>query len=204
MLSDEIYERLTYDNAVHTSFATLPGMHERTITINGFSKSHAMTGFRVGYSASSLPVAKAIGKLQSQITSCASSVAQYAACAALQRMPQSNPGWFAARVAELQAKRDIAYAILQTIPHVHCPKAQGAFYLLPDVSYYFGKHVPMSGEEVLNSHELCLQLLRREKVALVPGDAFGVPDCVRLSYATSTDVIVEALQRVRKFLLSLE
>lgn len=195
---------MTYDGATHSSFAALPGMYNRTITINGFSKSHAMTGFRVGYSSSSLQVAQAIGKLQSQITSCASSIAQHAACVALQRMPESNPGWFATRLEELQAKRDVACEILQSIPHVSCPKPQGAFYLLPNVSYYFGRKVPQSGEVVVSSHELCILLLKYEKVALVPGDAFGAPECVRLSYATSTEVITEALYRLRNFLSKLE
>ena len=203
VISDEIYERLTYDGTVHTSFATLPGMFSRTVTVNGFSKSHSMTGYRLGYAAAPLHIAQAMSKVQSQLTSCASSVAQYAACAALQHMPRSNPTWMADRVAELQCKRDLAHSLLCDIPHVTCPKSMGAFYLLPDVSHYFSKRNPASGKVISNSHDLCLELLEGHRVALVPGDAFGAPRCVRISYAAQTEIITGALQRLRTFLLSL-
>ena len=104
---------------------------DRTVTVNGFSKSHSMTGYRIGYSAGPTVVAKATGKLQSQMTSCASSVGQKAALAALQH---TSPSWFVDRVKELKAKRDLALGLVKTIPHVTCPVPNGAFYLMPEVS----------------------------------------------------------------------
>lgn len=203
VISDEIYDRLTYDNHKHVSFASLPNMFERTITINGFSKSHSMTGFRIGYSASNNAIAKEIGKLQSQLTSCASSVSQYAAEQALQDDKDPSNSWHSDRLKELEAKRDFAYKMLLDIPHVTCPKPIGAFYLLPDISYYFNKKTAKNQNKVTNSHELCLEFLRDEKVAVVSGDAFGAPNCLRLSYATSLEVIEESLKRLKSFLLSL-
>jgi aspartate/methionine/tyrosine aminotransferase len=202
ILSDEIYERLTYD-VEHTSFAALPGMMDRTVVVNGFSKSHSMTGYRVGYAAAPPAVAKAIGKLQSQFTSCASSVGQYAALQALSKPRDAS--WMKDRVLELKAKRDLAYGLLAEIPHVSCPRPDGAFYLLPDVSHYYGKSVKGDGGKMVNTgHELCLELLRVKQVALVSGDAFGVEKCIRLSYATKTDTITEAITRLKDFLLELE
>jgi aspartate/methionine/tyrosine aminotransferase len=193
------------------------------------SKSHSMTGYRIGYSCAPLRISKAISKLQSQITSCASSISQHAAHFALTSMPQTNPGWMADRVGELQAKRDLAYTLLHSIPGVTCPKPMGAFYLLPDVSCYYGKRLPPlphgtselldpsssssspsivveeeEGVIVSDSHVLCVQLLRREGVALVPGEAFGAPATVRISYAASSEVIAEAIHRLQKFLVSLQ
>jgi aspartate/methionine/tyrosine aminotransferase len=161
VISDEIYERLTYD-VPHTSFASLPEMFDRVITINGFSKSHSMTGYRIGYSASNTVIAKANSKIQSQMTSCASSISQYAATMALTKVPET---WMNERVTELKSKRDFAYALLQKIPNVSCPKPDGAFYLLPDISYYYNR-VTKTGKRVTNSHELCLELLRDEGVRI--------------------------------------
>ena len=185
-----------------------------------------MTGYRIGYSCAPLRISKAISKLQSQITSCASSISQHAAHFALTTMPLTNPGWMAERVEELQVKRDLAYTLLHSIPGVTCPKPMGAFYLLPDVSCYYGKKLPplshgtselldpssstsivVEDEEgviVSDSHVLCVQLLRREGVALVPGEAFGAPSTVRISYAASSEVITEAIHRLHKFLVSLQ
>jgi len=199
IISDEIYERLTY-HVPHTSFASLPGMMGRTVTINGFSKSHSMTGYRIGYAAAPLSIAKACGKLQSQMTSCASSIAQQAATVALADVPAN---WMQERVGELCGKRDLAFRLVSEIPHVVCPKPDGAFYILPDVSAYFNTVTP-GGNAVRDSHELCLELLRTEQVALVSGDAFGAPLCIRLSYAASTDLIEESIKRLRRFLLSLK
>ncbi len=127
---------LTRLDVPHVSFASIDGMYDRTVVINGFSKSHSMTGYRVGYSASPIDIAKAIGKLQSQLTSCASSIGQEAARAALTTVDDK---WMNERVRELQMKRDLAYRLLNDIPHVTCPKPNGAFYLLPDISYYYNK-----------------------------------------------------------------
>lgn len=196
-----------------------------------------MTGYRIGYSCAPLRISKAISKLQSQITSCASSISQHAAHFALTSMPVTNPQWMAERVGELQIKRDLAYTLLHRIPGVSCPKPMGAFYLLPDVSCYYGKRLLLSppphsspasseldpssssssrvvaaaddddeqgGVIVSDSHVLCMQLLRREGVALVPGEAFGAPATVRISYAASAETITEAISRLHKFLVSLQ
>ncbi|KAJ1396608.1 pyridoxal phosphate-dependent transferase, partial [Ochromonadaceae sp. CCMP2298] len=208
VLSDEIYERLTYEpEHPHLSFAAIPGMHGRTVTINGFSKSHSMTGYRIGYLAAPLRVAKAAAKVQSQITSCASSVSQHAALAALS-MPDGGSQWLRERLGELRGKRDLAYSLLQDIPGVSCPLPRGAFYLLPDVSSHFGKRMPATagaaGVVVRDSTDLCLQLLRAEGVALVPGDAFGAPATVRISYAASEQLLQGALTRLGRFLAALE
>lgn len=211
IIADEIYERLVYDVS-HTALASLSDdIYLRTVTINGFSKSHSMTGYRIGYSASgSVEIAKAIAKIQSQVTSCASSISQYAATKALETVPDS---WMHDRIQELKKKRDLAYGLIMDIPHVTCPKPNGAFYLLPDVSHYFNKRVvgqkskdnaAVAFYEVKDSHELCLALLKEEQVAVVSGDAFGAVNCLRLSYATSEDIIVESLTRLKKFLLALE
>lgn len=205
IISDEIYERLTYDNEEHVSFATLsPTLYERTVTINGFSKSHAMTGFRLGYSASNIQIAKAIGKLQSQITSSASSISQAAALAGLEKSPKTSPTWMKDRVTELQAKRDLAYNLLMKIPNVSCPKPKGAFYLLPDVSKYYGKKHTTLNTVVSNGHEFCLALLKTKGVALVPGEAFGEPNTVRMSYATSEEIINESLKLFSEFISELK
>ena len=199
IIADEIYERLVYD-IEHTSFASLEGMYDRTVVINGFSKSHSMTGYRIGYSASAMDIAKAVGKLQSQMTSCASSVGQEAARAALTEVGDE---WIVDRVRELKVKRDLAYDLLLSIPHLTCPKPDGAFYLLPDVSHYYGKTTP-AGAAVDGSHALCLELLRSRQVALVSGDAFGDDRCIRLSYAASEELITNSINRLKDFLLALK
>ena len=198
VISDEIYERLTYD-VPHTSFASLPGMFDRTVTVNGFSKSHSMTGYRLGYSASGTQVAKANSKIQSQMTSCASSISQYAGLVALRDVPDA---WMQERVQELKQKRDFAYSLLLKIPHISCPKPDGAFYLLPDISFYYNRSTK-NGKKVSNSHELCLELLREQGVALVSGDAFGADKCLRISYAASFDLIENSIVRLSSFLASL-
>jgi aspartate/methionine/tyrosine aminotransferase len=198
IISDEIYEQLVYDTE-HVSFASLPGMFDRTVTINGFSKSHSMTGYRVGYSASATDIAKGCSKLQSQMTSCASSIGQHSANIALTQVPTT---WMEERRKELLGKRDLAYNMIMSIPGVTCPKPTGAFYLLPDVSFYYGKSTT-SGKKINNPDDLCLELLREHQVALVSGDAFGAPKCIRLSYAASREMIDESISRLKMFLLSL-
>ena len=198
VISDEIYERLTYD-VPHVSFAAIPDMLHRTITINGFSKSHSMTGYRIGYSASSVPIAQAMAKIQSQMTSCASSIGQDAAKIALLDVKES---WMEDRVKELKEKRDLAYSLLMKIPNITCPSPDGAFYLLPDVSKYYNKKTA-DGKPITNSHDLCFELLRSHGVALVSGDAFGCDECIRLSYAASQELITDSITRLGAFLASL-
>jgi len=208
IVSDEIYERLVYDGLSHHSFAALhPDLYDRTITINGFSKSHAMTGYRLGYSASSPAISKAVSKVQSQITSCASSIGQYAATQALLH-DEIESTWLPERLQELQAKRDLAYSMVTSIDKVTCPKPSGAFYLFPNIHAYFNhtyKHSESGATVVVrNSHDLAMGLLAVEGVALVAGEAFGDDDCIRISYATATTVIEESLSRLKRFLTSLQ
>merc|ERR1712050_345299 len=194
VLADEIYEQLCFDTP-HVNFATLEGMRDRTLLIGGFAKGWAMTGLRVGYLANPT-VASAAAKLQSQITSCACSVSQYAAIAALREVPDV---WFADRLKELREKRDFVVGRLQSIPGITCLTPQGAFYALPDLSGCLGPDA-----EVSSGDEFCKVLLRDYQVALVPGGAFQAPSAFRVSYAatmedltSATDAIIACVKQVR-------
>mmetsp|Transcript_693 Transcript_693/g.1102 ORF Transcript_693/g.1102 Transcript_693/m.1102 type:complete len:436 (-) Transcript_693:116-1423(-) len=192
ILADEIYERLVYtEDGQCTSFASLPGMFERTITINGFSKSHAMTGFRLGYLAAPERFAKATSVLQGQITSCASSVSQAAGVSALNEVDES---WLENNVVIMKEKRDYVLQELAKMDGVSVSvPPNGAFYVLPDVSKYY------NGDDT----QLCLDLLKEKKLALVPGESFGAPGTVRISYATSMEELQTAMTKLREFLESL-
>jgi aspartate/glutamate/aspartate-prephenate aminotransferase len=192
ILADEIYERLVYtEDGQCTSFASLPGMFHRTITVNGFSKSHAMTGFRLGYLAAPQRYAKAVSVLQGQITSCASSVSQAAGVSALLNVDES---WLANNVDVMREKRDYVLSELAKMDGVKVAvPPDGAFYVLPDVSEYY------DGDDT----RLCLDLLREKKLALVPGESFGAPGTVRLSYATSMGELKTAMTKLREFLQGL-
>jgi aspartate/methionine/tyrosine aminotransferase len=204
VLSDEIYERLTYDGLQHVSFAALDGMKERTLLVNGFAKSHAMTGFRLGWLGCSTRsvIATAI-KLQSQLNSCACSTSQHAGVAALRNV---SDDMLAPLYNELENKRNAIVQVLRTIPHVVCPVPQGAFYVFPDVSYYLAKGAKSrkTGRLVNNTTDLCNYLIDEHGLALPPGDAFGAPYGVRFSYATSMSDISKAAERFRAALLDLE
>jgi aspartate/glutamate/aspartate-prephenate aminotransferase len=185
VLSDEIYERLVYDGEC-PSLAAQPGMFNRTLTINGFSKSHAMTGMRLGYIAAPAYIAKAVTTIQSQLTSCASSLSQAAGVAALTLVDDSE---LEANVEIMRTKRDYVLKRLGSMPHVQVKVApKGAFYVLPDVSWY--------GDDA----ELCLALLQSKKLALVPGTSFGAPGTVRISYATSTEELETAMNKLESYL----
>jgi len=192
ILADEIYERLVYtEDGQCTSFASLPGMFHRTITINGFSKSHAMTGFRLGYLAAPERFAKATSVLQGQITSCASSVSQAAGVSALKEVDES---WLENNVVIMKEKRDYVLQELAKMEGVSVSvPPNGAFYVLPDVSKYY------NGDDT----QLCLDLLKEKKLALVPGESFGAPGTVRISYATSMEELETAMTKLREFLESL-
>ncbi len=190
VLSDEIYEHVLFD-AEHVSFAALAGMKERTITVNGFSKAYAMTGWRLGYLAAETPIAKAAAKIQSQFTSAPSTISQKAGIAAL----EMDLAPVRAMVAAFHERRDYVLERLARIDGVRCPKPEGAFYLFPDVSAFFGTTAP-SGRRIEGSQDLCFYLLEEHDVALVPGDAFGGPDGLRLSYAASMHDLETALDRI--------
>lgn len=181
ILSDEIYERLVYEGDC-PSFASQPGMFDRTITINGFSKSHAMTGMRLGYLAAPAYIAKAASKIQSQMTSCAGSLSQAGGVAALTSVPEE---WFEGNVRVMKEKRDYVLQRLLNMPNVKVAvPPNGAFYVLPDVSAY--------GDDA----ELCLDLLQKRQLALVPGSSFGAPGTVRISYATSMEELATAMDKM--------
>jgi aspartate aminotransferase len=180
ILSDEIYEQLTYGDSKPTCIAALkPELRDRTITISGASKSYAMTGWRMGWAIAPKPLVDAMGNIQSQETSCPSSVSQYALLAALDG-PQDC---VAEMRAEFQARRDLVCERLAKIPGVVFAKPDGAFYLFFDVSSYFGKTV--GGAPITDSLTFCKACLETAHVNLVPGSAFGTEGFVRMSYATS-------------------
>lgn len=192
VLSDEIYEYVTF-GVEHVSIASLPGMRERTITVNGFSKAYAMTGWRLGYLAAEKPIVKAASKLQGQFTSAPSSITQAAGIAALQmdREPVQE------MVDVFRRRRNLVLQKLLDIEGVQCPVPQGAFYLFPRLDAYFGR-TSSSGRHIDSSQALCFYLLEEHDVALVPGEGFGDPNGARLSYAVSDADLTEALRRIRR------
>lgn len=195
ILSDEIYEQLTFGEARPTCVATLrPGLGDRTMTISGASKSYAMTGWRMGWTVAPAPVVKAMDAIQSQETSCPSSVSQAALVAALDG-PQDC---VAEMRKEFAARKELTWRLLGAIPGVKLPAADGAFYAFFDVSAYFGKS--FGGKPVADSLSFCTALLEQAHVNLVPGSAFGAEGFVRMSFATSRDVIEGGITRLRDWL----
>ncbi len=195
VISDEIYEKLVFGGAKATCFATLrPGLAESTITISGVSKSYAMTGWRIGWAVAPLPVTKAMGNVQSQETSCPSSVSQCAAIAAL----EGDQGCVEEMRREFQARRDLVCRRLCALPGIACPVPEGAFYAFFNVSAHFGK--TLKGRQVTNSANFCQALLETVHVNLVQGSAFGMENYVRLSFATSRDIINKGIDRLAEFL----
>lgn len=188
VISDEIYEKLVYDGAEHVSIASLgTEIAERTVTVNGVSKSHAMTGWRIGYAAATAEIARGMNTLQDQVTSNASSISQYAALAALQ-MPCDKIQAFA---KEFQARRDLILGELDKIPNLCCLEPRGAFYAFVDVSYYTDDDLALS-----------LRLLEQQKVACVPGSVFEGPGHLRLTYALQPVQIIEGVRRISEGLQS--
>lgn len=196
IIADEIYEHINFTEE-RVSMASLPGMFERTITVNGFAKGFAMTGWRVGYIAAPKWIADGSNKVQGQITSANCSISQRGALAAITGdIEPTNK-----MVSEYHKRRDIVYKLLQEIPGVKANYPQGAFYFFPDVSYYFGKK---NGDTVIkNADDFCFFMLDKGHVSLVPGGAFGDESCVRLSYAASEKDLVEAMKRMKEALATL-
>ena len=193
-ISDEIYEYINFVGE-HHSLASFSSVADRVITINGFSKGYAMTGWRVGYLAASVEIAAACDKLQSQVTSATCSIAQYAALAALRGGRASADEMMVA----YRRRRDLALDIIRTIPNLPTPTPDGAFYVFPDVSAYFGCRAP-GGTVLENSTDLTMFLLRDAHVSAIPGDAVGAPDCIRFSTAAADDKLVEAFRRIKESL----
>ena len=196
-IADEIYEHINFTGD-QASIASFPGMLERTITVNGFAKGFAMTGWRVGYIAAPKWIADGCNKVQGQITSANCSIAQRAALTAI--TGDTSPT--TKMVEEYHKRRDIVYGLLKEIPGVKSNYPQGAFYFFPDVSHYFGKSV--DGKRISNGDDFCLYMLEEAHVSLVPGSAFGEDKCVRLSYAASEKDLREALKRIKESLAKLK
>ena len=189
VIADEIYELINFAGA-HVSIGSLPGMQERTVTVNGLAKGFAMTGWRVGYIGAPLWLAKAANKIQGQITSANCSIAQRAAFTALTSPKKASK----AMANAYYQRRQVVYELLDKIPGIEVNMPQGAFYFFPNVSNYFGK------QGIHNATELCIYLLEEAHVSLVSGEGFGDPDCVRLSYAASEENLKIAIARIAKAL----
>lgn len=194
IVSDEIYEHINY-GIKSVSFASLPGMYDRTVTVNGISKAFAMTGWRIGYLAAPKIIAKACNKMQGQITSGANCIAQRATIKALEESPDK----IKYMVDEFKIRRDLIIDLVSKIDGFKIDQPPpGAFYIFPDISKLFGKE--FSGVKVNNANDLSMLILEKAFVATVPGDAFGYPNCIRISYSTSREQIVEAIKRIKELL----
>jgi aspartate aminotransferase len=193
VVSDEIYEHINFSGNF-CSIATIPGMYDKTITVNGVAKAFAMTGWRIGYIGGPEFIAKACTKMQGQVTSGANSIAQRATITAV----DADPAVLKDMVAAFHSRRDLVVGLLREIPGVKINVPEGAFYVFPDVSSFFGK--TLKGVEIKDADDLSMYLLEHANVATVTGDAFGNPDCIRFSYATSEDILTEALRRIKEAL----
>jgi aspartate aminotransferase len=196
ILSDEIYEHINFAGK-HYSMAQFHDLHDRVIVVNGVSKGYAMTGWRIGYIAAPKWLTAACEKMQGQFTSAASSIAQKATETALLSGNEPTINMCAA----FKSRRDLMLQMLNEIPFLKTTIPDGAFYLFPDVSHYFG--MKFNGQEIANASDLCMYLLNQAHVSLVTGDAFGDGNCVRISYATSELALKEAAQRIKKALAAL-
>ncbi len=192
IISDEIYENINFVGK-HYSIASFENIYDRVILINGLSKGFAMTGWRLGYMAANKEIAKACDKLQGQITSGACSITQRAAIVAMATDPAESDD-IKLMVDAFKYRRDLAIGMLREIPGIRINVPDGAFYLFPDVTSYYGKSI--GGRIILSGSDLCDYLLDTAFVAIVPGAAFGSPDCIRISYATSEDTLREAMKRI--------
>ncbi|WP_373073777.1 aminotransferase class I/II-fold pyridoxal phosphate-dependent enzyme, partial [Zeaxanthinibacter enoshimensis] len=193
VVSDEIYEHVNFRGG-HVSIAGIEGMYDRTITVNGVSKAFAMTGWRIGYIGAPEWIAKACTKFQGQITSGANAIAQRATIAALEA-PVSKIQYM---IDEFHKRRDLILSLLGEIEGFALNVPEGAFYVFPNVSSFFGK--TLKGQKIENASDFSLYLLEHANVATVTGEAFGNPNCIRISYAASTDEIKEAVSRIKAVL----
>tara|TARA_B110000091_G_scaffold82204_1_gene90517 strand:- start:193 stop:1386 length:1194 start_codon:yes stop_codon:yes gene_type:complete len=197
IIADEIYEHINFTEE-HFSIGSIPSIKERVITVNGVSKGFAMTGWRVGFIGAPLWIAKACTKIQGQVTSATCSISQKAAETAV----SANPEVVSKMKDIFLERRDLVLEKFNEIDGIKCNVPEGAFYLFPDISYYFGKS---DGETTINSSDdLCMYLLNKCYVALVAGTPFGNPECVRISYAASEENLLEAIRRIKKQLSKLK
>ncbi|WP_066757521.1 pyridoxal phosphate-dependent aminotransferase [Crocinitomix algicola] len=193
VISDEIYEHIMFDRK-NISFASLPGVYDKTITVNGVSKAFAMTGWRVGYIGAPKEIAAACTKIQGQYTSGTGSISQRATKAAV----EADPSEISFMVEAFRKRRDLVLEKLSEIDGVKTNTPEGAFYVFPDISDFFGKS--NGSVTIKNATDLSMYLLDDALVATVTGEAFGDPNCIRLSYATSEEVLIEAIGRIQKSL----
>lgn len=200
VVSDEIYEHINFVGK-HQSIAQFPEVKERVITVNGVAKGFAMTGWRIGFIGAPLVIAKACNKLQGQVTSATCSIAQKATVCAMLMDPSTSEDIINMRNIFLK-RRDMVYKLLCEIPGLKVRMPQGAFYFFPEVSSYYGKS--FNGKKIENSTDMAFYLLNEASVATVMGSAFGDDSCIRLSYATSEDLLVEAIRRIKEALLKLQ
>lgn len=191
VVSDEIYEHINYGVTAHASMAEFPDMHDRTVTVNGVAKAFAMTGWRIGYIGAPTYIARACNKLQGQVTSGASCIAQRAVITALLE-PVSRIKYM---VDKFKERRTLILGLLKDIPGFKCNEPEGAFYVFPDVTAYFGK--TLNGRKINNSSDFSMYLLESANVATVAGDSFGNNNCIRISYAASEAQITEAMARIK-------
>ena len=189
VVADEIYEHINF-SGTFCSIASIPGMFDRTITVNGIAKAFAMTGWRIGYIGAPEFIAKACTKMQGQVTSGANSIAQRATITAV----DANPSVLNDMVAAFKSRRNLVVGLINNIPGIKLNVPEGAFYVFPDVSSYFGK--TLRGKLISNADDFSMYLLSEANVATVTGDAFGNPNCIRLSYATSEELLTEAIRRI--------
>ena len=195
ILSDEIYEHIIYGEK-HFSFANLPNMFDRTITVNGLAKAFSMTGWRIGYIGAPEFIAKACNKFQGQITSAANCIAQRSAITAL-KAPVSKIQYM---INEFNSRKELIFDLISKIPGFKILKPSGAFYLFPDVSFYFGKKI--KGKIINDANDFAMTILEEANVATVSGDSFGNKNCLRISYAASKEEITKAVTRIKNLLVN--
>ena len=193
ILSDEIYEHINYGSE-HVSFASIEGMYDRTITVNGIAKAFAMTGWRIGYLGAPVWIAKACTKLQGQVTSGANCIAQRATIEAITQSPNK----INYMVQEFEQRKDLIIKLLSKIKGFKLNNPDGAFYIFPDISYYFGKKI--GDITIKNASDFAIVILEKAHVATVTGDAFGSPKNIRISYAASKENIILAVNRIKDLL----
>ena len=195
VVSDEIYEHINYQGK-HLSIGSFDNIKDRTITVNGVSKAFAMTGWRIGYIGAPEWISRACNKVQGQVTSGANCIAQRAVITAL----NENPDKIQYMVDEFRSRRDLILKLLNNIEGFKCNVPDGAFYVFPDISHFFGKTI--NDFNIKNASDMSMFLLENALVATVTGEAFGNPNCIRISYAASKEQIIEAVNRIKKSLSS--
>lgn len=194
VVSDEIYEHINYGVTKHASMASFDDMYGRTVTVNGVAKAFAMTGWRIGYIGAPTYIARACNKLQGQVTSGANCIAQRAVITAL----EESPDRVQYMVDEFKERRKLILDLLSNIEGFTCNEPEGAFYVFPDISYYFGK--TLQGTKIKNASDFAMYILENANVATVTGDAFGNPNGIRISYAASKEQIRTAMERIKSVL----